>query len=82
VNGDTVMTYDKPQMGGGSANSLNPGVMREGELLRGGYITLQAESSEIDFRKVELLNLEGCTDPRATNYKSYLVRSSPAMCVY
>ena len=82
VNGDTVMTYTKPQMGGGSANNLNPGVMREGELLGSGYITIQAESSEIDFRKIELLNLEGCADPRARNYKTYIVRANAQMCEY
>jgi len=27
-----------------------------------------------------LQNLEGCTDPKASNYKSYLVKSNPAMC--
>jgi hypothetical protein len=82
VNGDTVLTYNKPQMGGGSANNLLPGVMQEGKLLTGGSISLQAESAEIDFRKVELLNLEGCTDPRATNYKRYFVKSDNATCTY
>jgi hypothetical protein len=82
VNGDTVMTYNKPQMGGGSANNLTPGIMQPGKLLDRGYITLQAESAEIDFRKVEILNLEGCTDPKAKNYKTYIVKSNPAMCRY
>jgi hypothetical protein len=36
-----------------------------------GYIALQAESHPIRFRKVELLNLEGCMDKKALNYKSY-----------
>jgi hypothetical protein len=52
----------------------------DGTPLDGGYIALQAETAPIDFRKVELLNLEGCTDPGASNYKSYLVKSNPAMC--
>ncbi len=80
VNGDTVLTYSKPQMGGGSANNLEPGVMQERKLLTEGYIALQAETAPIDFRKVEVLNLVGCTDPKAANYKSYYVRSDPAAC--
>jgi hypothetical protein len=31
---------------------------------------------------VELLNLEGCMDPKATNYKSYFVKSAPARCKF
>jgi hypothetical protein len=82
VEGDTVLEYSKPQMGGGSANNLKPGVMQEGKLLTGGYIALQAETAPIDFRKVEVLNLEGCTDPKANNYRAYFVKSDPSACRY
>jgi hypothetical protein len=82
VEGDTVFVYNKPQMGGGSANNLRPGVMQEGKLLSSGYITFQAETAEIDFRKIEVLNLEGCMDRKAKNYKAYLVKSNPSMCRY
>jgi hypothetical protein len=81
VNGDTVLTYSKPQMGGGSANNTVPGVLVAGRPLVQGYIALQAETAPIDFRKVELLNLVGCMDPTASNYKSYLVKSDPTICV-
>ncbi|MGV3707953.1 MAG: DUF7133 domain-containing protein [Gemmatimonas sp.] len=80
VNGDTVMVYSKPQMGGGQANNTNPGVLENGKLLKEGYITLQAETAPIDFRKVELVNLVGCMDPKDANYKSYFVKSNPAAC--
>jgi hypothetical protein len=80
VEGDTVMTYTQPQMGGGAANNLRPGVMREGESLREGYIALQAESAPTDFRRLELLNLKGCTDPRAANFRSYFLEPDPAAC--
>jgi hypothetical protein len=79
---DTVLTYYKPQMGGGNAANLQPGVFQDGKPITGGYITLQAETAPIDFRKVEVLNLEGCTDPKATNYKRYYVKSDPAACRY
>jgi hypothetical protein len=82
VNGDTVLTYSKPQMGGGNASGLKPGVFTEGKPITEGYITLQAETAEIDFRKVEVLDLKGCTDPKATNYKRYLLQSDPAACRY
>jgi hypothetical protein len=82
VNGDTVMSYRKPQMGGGSASNTNPGVLQEGKPLPGGYISLQAETAPIDFRKVEVLNLAGCTDPKASNYKRYIVHAEPGACRY
>jgi hypothetical protein len=82
VEGDTVLVYDKPQEGGGSANNMKPGVMQPGKLISSGYITLQAETAPIDFRKVELLNLEGCTDPKASNYKTYFVKSDNTQCRY
>lgn len=82
VEGDTVLTYTKPQIGGGSANPTDPAVKVDGQPLTGGYITLQSESHPIDFRKVELLNLAGCTDPQAANYKSYFVHSDLSQCSY
>lgn len=83
VEGDTVMTYSRPQMGGvESVNHVEPGMMQEGKPLEEGYIALQAESAPVDFRKVELLNLKGCRDPDARNYKSYYVEPDPAACRY
>ena len=51
-------------------------------MLQEGYIALQSEGHPIEFRKVELLNLAGCTDPKASNYKSYFVKSDNARCRY
>ena len=80
VEGETVLEYSKPQIGGGQASPTDPAVKIDGTPLTGGYISLQAETAPIDFRKVELLNLEGCMDPKAKSYKSYFVKSNPAMC--
>lgn len=80
VNGDTVMSYTRPQMGGGAANDLLPGVMQEGKLLGDGYIALQAETAPIDFRKVEVLNLVGCMDSQSPRFRSHFVRHDPAAC--
>jgi hypothetical protein len=80
VDGQTVLEYTQPQIGGGSAQPTDPAVKVDGTPLTGGYIALQAETAPVDFRKVELLNLEGCRDPRASNYRTYLVKSNPALC--
>ncbi len=80
VDGATVLEYTKPQIGGGSASPTDPKIKVDGTPLTGGYIALQAETAPIDFRKVELVNLEGCMDPKASNYKAYFVKSNPAMC--
>ena len=56
VNGDTVMTYTKPVIGGDFLPEDFP--LAEGTPLREGYIALQAESHPFEFRKVELLNLK------------------------
>ncbi|NRF41845.1 DUF1080 domain-containing protein [Pedobacter foliorum] len=51
VNGEEVLRYNRPQ--------LDPvGGAEEGKLLTGGSISLQSESHPIDFRKVEIINLE------------------------
>ena len=80
VDGSTVLEYSKPQIGGGNVSPVDPAVKVDGTPLTGGFIALQAETAPIDFRKVELLNLEGCMDPKAANYKTYFVKSNPATC--
>jgi hypothetical protein len=80
VNGDTVLEYSKPQIGGGTVNHFDPAVKRDGTPLTEGYIALQSESHPIDFRKVEVLSLVGCMDPKASNYRAYYVRSDPSRC--
>lgn len=82
VNGETVLEYERPQIGGGNVSNHDPKMKRDGEILTGGSISLQSESHPIDFRKVELLNLSGCRDPKAKNYKSYLLHQAPDACRY
>ncbi|HEY8148360.1 MAG TPA: DUF1080 domain-containing protein, partial [Vicinamibacteria bacterium] len=48
----------------------------------GGTISLQAESHPVEFRKVELLNLVGCRDRKAKNYKSYFEKDDATSCWY
>lgn len=82
VEGDTVLSYTKPQIGGGVVSGYYDWAKKDGTLLKEGYISLQSESHPVEFRKVEVLNLEGCTDPKAANYKSYYVKSDDTQCRY
>lgn len=59
LEGDTVLTYHKPQMGGGNVSNHNPDVKKDGQLISEGYISLQSESHPIDFRRVEIFDLSG-----------------------
>lgn len=80
VEGDTVLQYFQPQIGGrGLPAAFNK---RSGELLSGGHIAIQAESHPTQFRSIELLNLKGCMDPKAKNFKHYYLQSDPDDCVY
>jgi hypothetical protein len=58
VEGDTVLTYEKPQIGGGNVSNYDPKEMLDGKPLKKGYISLQSESHPVEFRKVELVDLE------------------------
>jgi len=80
IDGKTVLEYSKPQIGGGGVSPVDPAVKIDGTPMTGGYISIQAETAPTDFRKIELLNLEGCMDPRASTYRTYFVKSSPSMC--
>lgn len=82
IDGQTVLSYENPQIGGGNVSGHDPAVKKDGELLSEGYISLQSESHPVEFRKVELLNLVGCMDPKASNYKSYFVKADNSKCVY
>ena len=82
VNGETVLEYEQPQMGGGNVSGFDPAVKRDGTLLESGSISLQSESHPVEFRKVELLDLTGCMDRKARNFKSYFVKADKSRCRY
>ncbi|MEM6842654.1 MAG: DUF1080 domain-containing protein [Bacteroidota bacterium] len=58
INGDTVLQYTQPQVGGGVVERFDPAQKPDGKLLTEGYIALQSEGQPIDFRNIQLLNLE------------------------
>jgi hypothetical protein len=64
IEGDTVLTYQKPQIGGGSVNVFDPNVKQNGKALTSGYISLQSESHPIEFRKVDIIDLDSYMDDK------------------
>lgn len=80
IDGQTVLEYTRPQMGGGAVAPVDPAIKIDGTPMASGFIAIQAETAPTDFRKIELLNLEGCMDPNAPGYRSYFVKSNPAAC--
>lgn len=58
IEGDTVLSYEKPQIGDGGVDFYDEKVKVDGTPLSSGYIYLQSESHPVDYRKVELVNLE------------------------
>lgn len=82
VEGDTVLSFQHPQVGGGFISTEYKGndwesfgivrdkekwIRKSGSILTEGYIALQAESHPIDFKNIELLDLSGSMDQKAKN---------------
>ena len=93
INGDTVLTYTNAMIGEGFVSKTSSWtwagitdsliwINKANTPLKEGHIALQAESQPIDFRRIEILDLVGCTDPKAKNYKTYYIRSDNSRCKY
>jgi len=61
INGDTVLQYSRPTIGGGIVTGYDPEYKKDGKLLNGGYIALQSEGQPVDFRNIEIKQLPGNT---------------------
>jgi hypothetical protein len=59
IDGDTVLSYARPVVGGGVVSGFDPQAKRDGARLTGGFIALQSESHPIQFRRVLLQRLDG-----------------------
>lgn len=57
INGEKVMTYYKPQIGGAIEIDKGSWELKEGNPLKKGFISLQSESHPIEFRNIELSEL-------------------------
>lgn len=57
VNGETVLKYRKPTIGGGVANGFDKSIKIDGQPLKEGYIGLQSEGQGIEFREIRIKEL-------------------------
>ena len=78
---DSVLRFYKPvYLPGNISNPPAGSVVPTSGRLAGGYITIQSETHPYRFRKIEVLNLEGCMTPGDANYKAYFVRHDTSAC--
>ncbi|MFM6949255.1 MAG: DUF1080 domain-containing protein [Aquirufa sp.] len=82
VNGQMVISYQKPQIGGGNVSGQDKIFGQSGELIKKGYFSLQSESHPVEFKDIQVLNLEGCMNPKAKNYQSYYVYPRADLCKF
>lgn len=57
VNGEQVLQYTKPQIGGGVANGFDPAIKIDEKPLTEGFIALQAEGQGIEFGEIKIKKL-------------------------
>jgi hypothetical protein len=82
VEGEPVIEYGNLAIGGGVVSGHDPAMKPDGTPLAGGHIALQSESHPIQFRGIRLLNLKGCMDPDASNFRDYFIEPDPEDCRY
>ncbi len=58
INGDTVLTYSKPTIGGGVVAGYDSAIWKPGTPLKSGFIALQAEGQPINFKNVRIRELK------------------------
>ena len=58
INGEEVLKYSKPQIGGEVVEGFDPQIKKDGQLLKDGLIALQSEGQPIDFRNIKIKNLK------------------------
>lgn len=58
INGETVLTYSDPQLDDTDKDAQKLLEAGQDKMLTGGTISLQSESHPVEFRKVEILNLD------------------------
>lgn len=57
IDGDTVLQYTKPQIGGGVVNGFDPVIKIDGKPLTEGFIALQSEGQGVEFRRIKIRKL-------------------------
>ncbi|MBE8722434.1 3-keto-disaccharide hydrolase [Sphingobacterium pedocola] len=61
IEGDTVLSYSKPHIGGAVVNNFDPRIKIDGAALKRGFIALQSEGQPVEFRKILLKDLSNGT---------------------
>lgn len=69
INGDTVLKYSKPQIGGDVANRYDPKMKIDGKMLKSGFIALQSEGQPVDFKNIVIKDLSGLYDKNGNRKK-------------
>ena len=82
INGEKVLQYTLPQIGGGVVEGFDPKIKKDGQLLKEGLIALQSEGQPIDFRNIRIKNLKGCKDSKAKNFGKHYIKADNKKCVY
>jgi hypothetical protein len=80
ATGTPSITYYRPVYYAGNIANPPANVPANGTKLGSGYIAIQAESHPFKFRKLDVLDLEGCMDKALPAYRTYFVKSNPAAC--
>lgn len=57
IEGDTVLQYSSPTIGGGVVDGFDPEHKIDGQPLKSGHIALQSEGQPIDFRNIKIRTL-------------------------
>lgn len=76
IEGEVVFTFTQPTLD----DEEDPS--KPGKALEEGYISIQSETHPIDFEKIEVLNLCGCMDEKAKNFKNYYIKADNSTCIY
>ena len=58
INGDTVLQYTNPTMGGGVVSGYDSALWKPGMPLTSGFIALQSEGQPINFRNIRIKELK------------------------
>ncbi len=82
MEGEVVMEYSHPTADSRNVSGDLGSIPENGTPIKDGYISIQAETAPIDFKSISLLNLCGCMDKKAKNYKSYFVKADNTSCQY
>lgn len=57
IEGDTVLSYSKPHIGGAVVNNFDPRMKIDGKALKSGFIALQSEGQPVEFRNIFIKDL-------------------------